>query len=146
MTAMSEEETSPHTKTVHLAPGAQAVINGALVSAREACTLEVGSGAYVMTGRSHWPSRNPLRNPRDELYFSLLDCSSDEARFHKERFRLFRLLSEVVAHDRTYEGQRECTQCAAALMSGDRRAAVQSAARMASKSLDLGRARINALE
>lgn len=141
---MEHEEPISRTQTVHLSKGAQVVINGALVSASDDCTLEVGSGAYVVTGRAVWPGRDALRNPRDELYFSMLDCSADEDRFVAERFRLFALLSEVVAQDRSYEGQRECAQCAAALMTGDRQAAVQSAARMASKSLDLGRTRIRA--
>lgn len=142
---MSHNSFPPHTQTVHLAAGSQAVINGALVSAREACTLEVGSGAYVLTGRGMWAPRRgeqqAVRNPRDELYFSLLDCSADAERFGEERFRLFGLLGEVVAQDRTHEGQRECAQCAAALMAGDARAAVQSAARMASSGLDRTRTR-----
>jgi hypothetical protein len=132
---MADDDSLSRTRIVHLAAGAQAVINGALVCAREACTLEVGSGAYVLTGRPLWPSRDALRNPCDELYFSLLDCSADETRFLSERFRLFGLLSEVVARDRSYDGQRECSQCAAALMTGDRHAAVESAARMASRGL-----------
>ena len=142
---MANNESVSRTQTVHLGPGAQAVINGALVCAREACTLEVGAGAYVLAGRSVWPSRDPLRNPCDELYFSLLDCSADEDRFLSERFRLFGLLSEVVAQDRSYEGQRECSQCAAALMAGDRHAAVQSAARMASSALEVGHTRTKML-
>lgn len=128
-------------QTVHLAPGAQAVINGALVSARESCTLEVGSGAYVLTGRALWPTRNAIRNPKDELYFSLVECSADPELFEAERFRLFGLLGEVVAQDRTHEGQRECALCAAALMAGDRAEAVLSAARMASSAMQLDRTR-----
>ena len=132
---MRNDHPFPSTKRVHLASGGQAVINGALVSAREACTLEICAGAYVLTGKGRSPHSDPLRNPRDELYFSLLECSASEARFGDERFRLFALLSEVVAHDRTYEGQRECARCAAALMAGDAQEAVQSAARMASREL-----------
>ncbi|MEL6486479.1 MAG: hypothetical protein AAFQ13_04950 [Pseudomonadota bacterium] len=108
------------------------------MTAKGDCTLEVGAGAYVLTGRALWPTRSGLHNPADELYFSVLDCSPDEERFAAERFRLFGLLGEVVAHDRSYEGQRECAQCAAALMAGDRTAAVQSAARMASNGLQRG--------
>ncbi|MEM6856700.1 MAG: hypothetical protein AAF559_02425 [Pseudomonadota bacterium] len=132
---MKQELSPPIPQTVQLASGAQAVINGALVTAKGECTLEVGPGAYVLTGRALWPTRAGLQNPADELYFSLLDCSPDEDRFAAERFRLFGLLGEVVAHDRSHEGQRECAQCAAALMAGDRTAAVQSAARMASNNL-----------
>jgi len=141
---MAYNQSPPPSQTVHLVAGAQAVINGALVSARQACTLEVGAGAYVLTGKALWPTPSQLRNPRDELYFSLLDCSASEERLNSERFRLFGLLGEVVASDRTYEGQRECAQCAAALMSGDAKAAIQSAARMASNNLEPGRTRMKA--
>ncbi|MEM6495057.1 MAG: hypothetical protein AAF650_11840 [Pseudomonadota bacterium] len=136
-----ESSTPPTTRTVHLAPGAQAVINGALVSAREACTLEVGAGAYVLTGRALWPAHSALRNPCDELYFSLLDCLVDEDRFFDERFRLFALLGEAAAQDGTLERQSECSRCAAALMAGDPHLAVQAAARMASCGLETARLR-----
>lgn len=129
------ENQQPDNQTVHLVPGAQVVINGALVTARDACALEVGSDAFVLTGRAASHDDASMRNPRDELYFSLLDCSADEARFTQERFRLYRLLGEVVAQDRTYEAQRECSQCAAALMAGDARAAVESAGRLAAERL-----------
>jgi len=129
-------------QTVHLAAGAQAVINGALVTAVEPCTLQVGSGAYVLTGRGLWRERQALRNPRDELYFSLLECAADQERFHSERFRLFRLLGEVVAQDRTHEAQRECAMCAAAIMGSDGEEAVESAARLASQSLVNARRRL----
>ena len=132
---MKHEPSSPSPHIVQLTSGAQAVINGALVTAKGDCTLEVGAGAYVLTGRALWPTRSAIQNPADELYFSLLDCSADEERFAAERFRLFGLLGEVVAHDRSYECQRECAQCAAALMAGDCAAAVQSAGRMASNNL-----------
>ncbi|MDJ0978378.1 MAG: hypothetical protein QNI87_07565 [Erythrobacter sp.] len=131
----------PYVQTVHLAPGGQAVINGALVCAREACTLEVGSGAFVLTGPALGPARDSLCNPRDELYFSLLDCGADEDRFAAERFRLFELIGGVLGQDRGHETQRECGQCAAALMAGDVKAAVESAARMASATLDYDRPR-----
>ncbi|MEM1195472.1 MAG: hypothetical protein AAGH57_05165 [Pseudomonadota bacterium] len=142
---MSQESTPPATQIVHLAPGAQAVINGALVSAREACTLEVGAGAHVLTGRALWPAHNALRNPSDELYLSLIDCLVDEDRFFAERFRLFALLGEVAAQDQTFENQSECSQCAAALMAGDPQTAAQSAARMASCGLETARSRTRAL-
>lgn len=130
---MADKHYFNRTQTVQLAAGAQAVINGALVTVRQDCTLEVGAGAFVLTGRGLWHGRGKVRHPSEELYFSLLDCGSDDARFHDERFRLFGLLSEVVAQDRSYEAQRECAQCAAALMGNDIKAAVQSAARMAAE-------------
>lgn len=132
------QEFSPPPQVLHLAAGSQAVINGALVSARENCTLEVAAGAYVQTGRALWPAGEALRAPRDELYFSILDCGLDDERFEAERLRLFSLLGEVIAQDRGYETQRECSVCAAALMTGDAKAALESAARMVSTRSEAG--------
>ncbi len=73
-----------------------------------------------------------MRNPREELYFSLLDASTNTKRFAAERFRLFTLLSQIVAQERTHEAQEECALCAAALLSGDTEEATRSAARLAS--------------
>ena len=123
---------SPPAQIVHLAPGAQAAINGALVSAREACTLEVAPGAYVHTGRARWPSGDDLRGPREELYFSLLECGPHAERFEDERVRLFGLVNEVAARDPSLKTQRECARCVAALMLGDAKVAVECAARLAS--------------
>jgi len=129
--------TKPH--IVNLAAGGQAVINGALVTATEACRIQVGSGAFVLTGRALWRSRNGLRNPREELYFSMLDAAISDARFEAERFRLFALLSQVVAQDRTHQGQAECTLCARALLAGNSDEAVESAARLAAEAIEPNR-------
>lgn len=123
----------PH--TVNLAKGAQAVINGALVTASTACTIEVGSGAFVLTDRSLWRDRPPLRNPREELYFSMIEASRHAGRFLEERFRMFTLLSQVVAQDADHDCQIECARCAHALITEDRDAAMRSAARLASERL-----------
>ncbi|MEL6415701.1 MAG: hypothetical protein AAFQ15_12255 [Pseudomonadota bacterium] len=128
-------DTAPPNQVIHLASGARAVINGALVAAREPCTLEVGAGAYVLTGLEMWDAHNSPRNPQDELYFSILDCAGDEDRFENEQFRLFALLSEVAAQSGMGAGQRECSECAAALMAGDAQKALDCAARMASNRL-----------
>ena len=111
-------------QTLTLAPGAQAVINGALVTASVPCTLEVGSGAYVFSGRRLW--RDPMHNPHEELYFSILEVAGDDDRFLEERFRLFALLSQVVVQDRTHEAQQECAFCASALLTGKRAARLAS--------------------
>ena len=134
---MEPHDPAPKPQSITLAQGGQAVINGALVTANTACTLEVGSGGFVLTGRSLWRDRDPLRNPREELYFSMLDASTSSTRFEEERFRLFRLLSQVVSQDRTHEAQKECSLCAAALIAGNAEEATQSAARLASE--DVGR-------
>ena len=130
----------PHRpQTVDLARGGQAVINGALVTASQACTLEVGSGAFVLTGRALWRGRDGLRNPREELYFSMMDAATSDARFESERFRLFALLSQVVAQDRTHQGQKECALCASALLAGKADDAVRSAARLAADQVETRR-------
>ena len=128
-------EAAQRPQIVHLARGGQAVINGALVTASEHCTLEVGSGAFVLTGRALWRNRGEVRNPREELYFSMIDAATSETRFEAAKFRLFSLLSQVVAQDRTHQGQKECSFCAAALLSGRAEEAVQSAARLAADNL-----------
>lgn len=130
---MNNPDQSFEPQTINLTRGGQAVINGAIVTASAACTIEVGSGAFVVTGRSLWRERDPQRNPREELYFSVIDASTDPVRFADERFRLFTLLSQVVAQCRTHEGQKECALCAAALIAGNCEDATRSAARLASE-------------
>jgi hypothetical protein len=121
-------------QTLNLAAGSQAVINGALITAHQACSIDVGSGAYVFSGRTLW--RDDLRNPHEELYFSILEASRDADRFAEEQFRLFALLSQVVTQDRSHEAQKECALCASALLTGKREDATRSAARLASLRLD----------
>ncbi|MDJ0641175.1 MAG: hypothetical protein QNJ15_00020 [Erythrobacter sp.] len=129
---MDNTDDIPTPQKVRLTAGAQAVINGALVTAVGPCELEVGAGSFVLTGR--WAGRSPaaMRAPREELYFSMLDASVDDERFAESRFRLFGLLAQVVAQERSYQGQRECSSCAAAIMAGDIDESVRSAARLAS--------------
>ena len=129
----------PPAQIVHLEPGAQVVINGALVCAREACALEIGAGAFVLAGRALFGDDNAVHNPCDELYFSLLDCVADAERFYADRFRLFALLGEVAAQEGLIERHREGPRCAAALMAGDVETAVESAARMASSGMETAR-------
>ncbi|MEP3422634.1 MAG: hypothetical protein ABJN35_12920 [Erythrobacter sp.] len=112
------------------------MINGALVTATQDCILEVGSGAFVLSGRALWRDRGPKRNPREELYFSMIDAATSEDRFNEERFRLFALLSQVVAQERTHEAQKECALCASALIAGNSQEAVRSASRLAAERLD----------
>ena len=131
-------EASPPPQVLHLPAGAHAVINGALVCAREACTLEVGSGAFVVAGRTVQPGNSALQNPHDELYLSLLECSVDRPRFEAKRERLFGLLAEVIAKDPSHSTQRECTLCAAAMDADDIKSAVESASRMAFSRMEKG--------
>lgn len=133
---MVPSDSASKPQLVPLGPGRQAVINGALVTASAPCTLEVGPGAYVLAGQALARDKNALSNPREELYFSMLEAGTDPKRFNEARFRLFRLLSQVVAQDRTYQAQRECALCASALLKGNVEEATQCAARMASARLE----------
>ena len=135
---LSSRSDFPRVHCVALSKGDQAVINGAIVTASGDCTLEVGSGAFVLTGHSLWQNDNGPRHPREELYFSMLDASGDKERFTQERFRLFALLSQVVAQERSHEAQKECAQCAHALMIGNAEEATRSASRLASQGLKQG--------
>ena len=132
----AEDIPQPKPQRLKLTAGAQVVINGALVTVHEPCSIEVGSGAFVLTGRSLARESDPLRHPREELYFSMLEVGTDAERFAAARFRLFRLLSQVVAQEKTQQGQSECATCASAIMSGDMRSAVASASRLASARLE----------
>jgi len=112
------------------------VINGALVTACGDCVLEVGSGACVFVGPVARPPAAGICNPRDELYFSLIDCRADPRRIDRARIRLLGLLGEIAVHDHAHETQRECSLCVAAIMCADAKAAVESAARLAASDLE----------
>jgi hypothetical protein len=129
---MDASSSLPEPHLVTLEPGAQIVINGALVTAHAACSIEVGSGAFVVTGPALRREREALRHPHEELYFSMLEAARSPENFTEAHHRLFALLAQVAAHSPTNAVQRECAVCAAAMMSGDARAAVASAARLAS--------------
>lgn len=135
---MENSNDNPSPQIITLAEGAQAVINGALITAKCDCELEIGAGSFVVTGRALDRAPSPVRNPREELYFSVLDAGTDDHRFAEARFRLFRLLAQVVTQERSYQGQRECAACAAALMANDPAEAVRCAARLASERFQEG--------
>ncbi len=109
--------------------GAQAVINGALVSAIGPCHFTVGSGGYILTGRALWPDHTARQLARD-LYLKLIVASHSEEGIAGQRGPLFDLLGKAVAQLRTHEAQAECSNCAAAILSGDLEAAVASARRL----------------
>lgn len=118
-----------------LETGAQAVINGALVTAVEPCRFEVGAGAQVFSGRALWRDRSSGRNPHQELYFAVLEAAVGEGELLEARFRLFQLLAHVVMANRTVDGQRECSRFASALIDGDVDEVVACASRLASLSV-----------
>lgn len=123
-------------QTVELEAGAQCVINGALVTARTPCVLDVGSGGCVIAGRALWRPQKRSNSPHEELYFAVLDAGADAEAFAEARYRLFALLAQVVTYDRTHEAQRECACCASALNAGDIQDAIASAARLVSDHKD----------
>lgn len=131
---MADQSFNPALQQCALAAGAQAVINGALVTAKSDCALEVYPGAYIFTGRSL--SAGSVRNPHQELYFSLTEVADSAEEFAKERLRLFALLSQVVLQDGDRETQEECSRCAAAMLVDDRESAAKCAAQLASMRLD----------
>ena len=118
--------------SIELQPGAQAVVNGALVTALDTCRFDVSPGAYVVSGRSLWRDRRSSRAPQDELYFAVLEAAIEEHGLVEARFRLFQLLAHVVIHNRSHAAQRECSRFAAALMEGNAQEVVECAARLAS--------------
>lgn len=130
---MADQPFNPALQQCALAAGAQVVINGALVTAKSDCTLEVCPGAYLFTGRGL--SAGLVRNPHQELYFSLTEVADSAEQFEQERLRLFALLSQVVLQDRDRETQEECSRCAAAMLMGDCERAAISAAQLASMRL-----------
>ena len=130
---MADQPFNPALQQCALAAGAQAVINGALVTAKSDCTFEVCTGAYLFTGRGL--SASLVRNPHQELYFSLTEVANSAERFAQERLRLFELLSQVVLQDRDRETREECSRCAAAMLMGDRARAAMIAAQLASMRL-----------
>ncbi len=119
-------------RRIGLAPGAQVVINGALVTARGPCEIEVGSGAVVMSGDTFGAKSSSRVDPAAEFYLALLNASANPERFTSDRDMLFAMLGKVVAHHRTHWAQEECALCAAAIIAGESEPALASARRMAS--------------
>ncbi len=129
---MTIAENTPEPRTITLAAGAQAVINGALITASIPCEIEVGSGAFVLTGRSLWRERRAGPDAAaKELYFTMLEASASLGALATIRFQLFALLNWIVSQERTHRAQKECAACAAALIAGDEKAALASARRLA---------------
>lgn len=129
---MQEHPPNPKPHPVFLEAGAQAVINGALVTAIEPCRFEVCAGGHVFSGRSLWRERSSGRSPHQELYFAVLEAAVGEEKLLEAKFRLFQLLGHVVTANRTLEGQRECSRFASALIDGDTKEVVACASRLAS--------------
>ena len=122
-------------KTLNLAPGAQAVINGAIVTAAESCRLNVEPGAFVLVSGLPTPERAKVHDARQELYLSLLDLIRRPRADDEETIRLFRLLSDVAAQGTDQEAKQDCMTCCSALMAGRLVEASRPAARLASSSL-----------
>ncbi|MBV7265658.1 flagellar biosynthesis repressor FlbT [Erythrobacter ani] len=127
----------PKPKTIELQAGAQAVVNGALVTARSPCILDIGSGACVLAGRALWREYGTESSPHEELYFAVLEAAADPESFAAAQYSLFTLLAQVVTFDRTHASQLECAFCASALIAGQTKDAVASAARLATRHVEM---------
>lgn len=119
----------PPPRQMVLNAGSQLIVNGALVTVLDPCRLELGSGAVVLSGREVARGKSGA-DPTRELYFALLKASETPNGVADDRYHLFHLLAKVVARYRTHAAQRECALCAAALISGDHKAAIGSARRL----------------
>ncbi len=127
---MTQEDHAIDHRIVTLSAGEQAVINGALIRVHDACTFDVGAGATIVLQGKMQQGKNGLRNPAEELYFSVLDCANDVIRFANARPRLFKMLSEVILREPDQDAQHECSECAAALAASNIEGVKRSATRL----------------
>lgn len=119
-------------REIALRDGEQMVVNGALLAAVGACTLQVSGGASVLTGKSlHTAAGQPL--PAHELYYAALAAAGADARLAESRYNLFALLGAVVAQQRTHAAQEDCARFAAALISEDAESLLAAARRLATR-------------
>ena len=123
---MKRRTNSPEPRELCLERGAQAVINGALVTALEPCRLEIGSGAHVLAGRSLWRERSADDLAR-ELYLLLLEAGMTGDGMRLQQDALFDLLGRLVAQLRSHSAQVQISRCALAIRSGDIDLALASA-------------------
>ncbi|UAB78527.1 hypothetical protein INR77_01975 [Erythrobacter sp. SCSIO 43205] len=123
----------PMLHTLALKAGEQAVINGALVTAKSDCGFEICHSAAVFTGRRISATR--AREPHIELYLSLSQVAHSELRFADARLRLFGLLSQIILEDDAPEIAEEIRKCTLALIGGKRAEAKRSAGAIAASQI-----------
>ena len=126
---------SRRSRSLALARGSQVVINGAIVTASQPCTIQVEAGAYILAGSAMAHRNAKASDSRQELYLSLLDMGGNPTPNGEEFARLYCLLSEIAADGADQQAQQDCSQCCAALMMRRIEAATHFAASLASSSL-----------
>lgn len=131
----SDSNASGAHQTINVPAGGQVVVNGALITLAQACSITIAPGAYALAGSKLDQARVSTRNPSEELYFSLLEIEAAGPRSDDQRVRLFGLLSEVAAKNGEMGLQSDCTACAAALMMGNLADATSIASQIALHSL-----------
>lgn len=120
---------------IDLGNGCQAIINGALVTAEGDCTIIVSPGAYVVAAQEKAGQASSSRNPREELYFSLIEAGACVSIAERDRVRLFRLLSQIASQPVSVEDEKDCRSCCTAMMESRLADALVYAARLASHSV-----------
>lgn len=122
----------PGWREVTLREGEQIVVNGALVTAAGLCRFSVGSGASILRGKESSPGAgHPL--PAHELYYAVLEAGNLEDSLAENRYRLFDLLGQVVALQRTHAAQQDCPCLAAALLGSDVEGVLAAARKLAAR-------------
>ncbi|EAQ28435.1 hypothetical protein NAP1_12588 [Erythrobacter sp. NAP1] len=120
---------------IDLGSGHQAVINGALVTADGPCTLIVNAGAMVIAQIEDAKTDRSSRNPREELYFSLIEKGASPYLAEEDQVRCFTLLSEIASRPISAEDEHDCRSCCTAMMESRLTDALVYAARLASHSV-----------
>ena len=132
MASDGDQEDERGWRKIALRDGEQMVVNGALLAAVGACTLQVSGGASVLKGKSlHTAAGQPM--PAHQLYYAALAAAGADARLGESRYGLFALLGAVVAQQRTHAAQEDCARFAAALISEDAESLLSAARRLATR-------------
>jgi len=113
-------------REIALDAGEQAVINGALITADQACIIRVADCAAVLTARALWRS-DGTEKPGHTLYYATMLAINDGDLEPSTKKELLGLLGRVVIHSRTRNTQEHCAKFAAAISSSDSEGALNVA-------------------
>ena len=117
------------TRSIALLEGEQLVVNGALVTADCDCKLTINGSASLLAPKDR-PAAGKTR-PAHQLYFSVMELVGKGTPVSEKRAFLFSLLAEIVAEQRTSQGQEDCTALANALLAKDEDALMSAARTLA---------------
>ena len=106
-----------------MSAGEQAVINGALVTAKAPLQLRIGGGASVVRGARQLPPRQKQAAgyslPAATLYYETLHFCAQQSPPPQQQKRLFQILGECVLQMRTRDAQILCSGYASAMRTGN---------------------------